>query len=527
MASWYSRHLNLHLKHVPARLVIQLRHSLGALLDQKQPFGRLALVQVLSIAGDAMVTISLAGSLFFSISPNAAKGKIILYLLVTMAPFAVVAPVLGPLVDRSASARRAIVAFSTGGRALLCLLMAADLRSLALFPEAFSILVLSRLYMLTKSTLVPILTSGKDASGNPSSKVSHHEGLATRNAQLALLASIAGALGSAVAVGILKGIGASWVLRVDIFIYLAGMVAGLRLPRRIGTRRLFSSQAGTGTGTDRTFDSGPGISSMTLGGIPEGSPESGDGLPTRDPMVAGGTRSNDVGSHRDVFGRGDRSGHGGVARHRYGSGYSSSAARQSLWMKAFVDPEVVLGLNLMSILRGLVGFFVFLIAFGLRRDHASTVWYGYVLVISGAGSLAGVLLVPRLRKVISEQSLLTAAVWLVMLGAGASALFGSIIAQGIVAFALGLGASGAQPAFDAIVQRLVPAALQGRAFARFQTRLQLSWVVGSLVSVMVAIPFVSGDIIVASVAGVSGLFYLAGRYGAGQRPSASGYGYGQ
>ncbi|MHB8263158.1 MAG: MFS transporter [Acidimicrobiales bacterium] len=521
MANWYSRHPNLHPRNVPVRLASQMRSSLGALLDQNQPFGRLALVQVLSIAGDAMVTISLAGSLFFSISPDAAKGKVILYLLVTMAPFAVVAPVLGPMVDRSTSARRAIVAFSTGGRALLCLLMAADLRSLALFPEAFSILVLSRLYMLTKSTLVPILTSGKDASGNMVSEASHHEGLATRNAQLALLASIAGALGSAVAVGILKGIGASWVLRVDIFIYLAGMVAGLRLPRRIGTRRQSFGQ--TGTGGDRTSRNGPGTSDVPPGGVLEEGWKPGDGSPARNPMIAGGARGGAAGGHGHISGPGEAAGLGGGDQHHYGSGHSSSAARQSLWMKAFVDPEVVLGLNLMSILRGLVGFFVFLIAFGLRREHAPTVWYGYVLVVSGAGSLAGVLLVPRLRKVVSEQSLLTAAAWLIMLGAGASAFFGSVIAQGIVAFTLGLGASGAQPAFDAIVQRLVPAALQGRAFARFQTRLQLSWVVGSLVSVMVAIPFVSGDIIVASVAGVTGLFYLAGRYGTGQRPAAGGY----
>ncbi len=449
------------------------------------------MVHVFSIAGDAMVTISLAGSLFFSISPNAAKGKIILYLLVTMAPFAIVAPILGPLVDRSTNVRRAIVALSTGGRALLCFLMASNLHSLALFPEAFSILVLSRLYMVTKSTLVPVLTSdqystsehqqsssGHGQSDDSAPRVegatpSYHEGLATRNAQLSLLASLAGTLGSSLAVGILKGVGASWVLRVDMLVYVGGMVAGLRLPRYIGRIRPRQHQSGT-----HVESSG----------------------------------------HED-FNEDDRQ-----TKHLHGHAEGVNAARQSLWMKAFVDPEVLLGLNVMSILRALVGFLVFLIAFGLRREHASMFWYGYALVASGAGSLIGILLVPRLRKRISEQSLLTAAVWLVMIGAGITAVFGSVVAQGILAFTLGLGSSGAQPAFDAIVQRLVPPVQQGRAFARFQTRLQLSWVLGSLISVMVAIPFVSGDIIVASVAGVSGLFYLAGRYGSSQRLSSGDYG---
>ena len=44
------------------------------------------------VAGDTMVTVALAGSLFFDISPTAARGRVTLSLLLTMAPFAVVAP---------------------------------------------------------------------------------------------------------------------------------------------------------------------------------------------------------------------------------------------------------------------------------------------------------------------------------------------------------------------------------------------------------------------------------------------------
>ena len=131
------------------------RQALHDLFDQSKPFGRLALVQVLMLAGDTLVTISLAGSLFFSISPTEAKSKVFLYLVLTLAPFAVVSPLLGPLIDRSRGARRAMVVFSAVGRLVICPFMARDIHSLLLFPEAFLILVLSKLYLVTRGALVP------------------------------------------------------------------------------------------------------------------------------------------------------------------------------------------------------------------------------------------------------------------------------------------------------------------------------------------------------------------------------------
>ena len=133
------------------------------------PFGRLALTHVLMTAGDTLFAVSLAGSLFFSISPTAAKDKVLLYLLLTMGPFAVVAPALGPLIDRSRGARRAMVVASALGRAVLCPFVARDIHSLLLFPEAFAMLVLSKVYLVTKGALVPEMAAlehaGEPASG--------------------------------------------------------------------------------------------------------------------------------------------------------------------------------------------------------------------------------------------------------------------------------------------------------------------------------------------------------------------------
>ena len=83
------------------------------------PFRRLARTHALMTAGDVAMVVSLAGSLFFSISPDAARSKVLLYLLVSFAPFAIVAPFIGPFIDRAPGGRRLIIQLTAVGRALL------------------------------------------------------------------------------------------------------------------------------------------------------------------------------------------------------------------------------------------------------------------------------------------------------------------------------------------------------------------------------------------------------------------------
>src|SRR5487761_2459382 len=210
------------------------------LFDQRTAFGRLALVHVIMMAGDTFVTVSLAGSLFFSVSPTEAKGKVLAYLLITIAPFAVVSPVLGPLIDRSANGRRILVAMSAGLRALLCWTMSQHLNSLWLFPEAFLVLISSKLYVVTRGALVPEMARTDQLRGHapsvgqagwPADGPEERRGFAGFNAQLTLLGTLAGLIAGASGAGLLKGVGASSVLIAATFVYLAATVASIRLQR--------------------------------------------------------------------------------------------------------------------------------------------------------------------------------------------------------------------------------------------------------------------------------------------------------
>ena len=119
------------------------------------PFQRLARVHAAATATDAVIAVALAGSIFFSISPDAARDRLALYLALTMAPFAVVTPLIGPVIDRMPGGRRAMILVTNLGRLVVALLMIRHLDTLWLFPEAFSLLVLQKSYAVAKSAVVP------------------------------------------------------------------------------------------------------------------------------------------------------------------------------------------------------------------------------------------------------------------------------------------------------------------------------------------------------------------------------------
>jgi hypothetical protein len=119
-------------------------------------FRDLAMTQAASTAADTLVALGLANTLFFAVPSAEARGRVALYLLLTVAPFAVIGPVLGRLLDRTSVPVRGLLVAAAAGRAVLAVLLLGRLGSLWLFPLAFGLLVLSRVHGITRNSLVPL-----------------------------------------------------------------------------------------------------------------------------------------------------------------------------------------------------------------------------------------------------------------------------------------------------------------------------------------------------------------------------------
>ena len=430
-----------------AKKLRQGTDRLGDYFDCSSRLGPIRRVHALSTMGDAFTTVALAGSLFFSISPTAARSKITLYLLLTVAPFGVVAPILGPLLDRNRGSRRIIVSASLVVRALMLLLMVRDLKSFLLFPEAFVFLVASKTYLVAKAALVPDLVDDTHIRaaetrrrfwrrqrgqqiGNPA--------LVVVNSGLSLLSAIVGFLGGAIAAGILKTpqLGSVWILRIGTAILILGAIQARHLR------------------TTRQLDPSP--------------------LPLLDTNTTASQTSS-----------------------------SKSAAK--------AGPSVLLAAAAMSVLRGSVGFFTFFIAFNFRKAHEPTYYFGLVLIASAFGSALATALTPRIRRLLAEESLLIAAlIFEATLGIIGAAISGHPI-EILMAATIGFVASSGKLAFDALVQYNIEPNTQGRAFARFETRFQLAWVLGALIPTIVDLPLEAGDLIIAFTALVAAISFSAGR----------------
>lgn len=179
------------------------------------PLDAYALAHMASAAGDALVAIALADSVFFSLPVGRAKVQVALYLALTMAPLAVAGPGLVPLLDRGGF-RRAIAFAAAAGRMITAVLAAPRFDSLLLFPIAFVLLVLSRVHVITKNGLTMAYAS-------------REEGLVRANARLGRIA-VAGALLASLPGLALLGLGGSTsVLYLAAFAYGVTMLLTLRL----------------------------------------------------------------------------------------------------------------------------------------------------------------------------------------------------------------------------------------------------------------------------------------------------------
>lgn len=139
-----------------ARGIRRATHAHGA---GESGLGKLIELHAVNGAGDVMITVALASTVFFSVPTDEARGRVALYLAITMAPFTLLAPVIGPLLDRLPHGRRAAMAGAMLARALLAITMSGAVATggLELYPAALGVLVCSKAYGVVRSAVVPRL----------------------------------------------------------------------------------------------------------------------------------------------------------------------------------------------------------------------------------------------------------------------------------------------------------------------------------------------------------------------------------
>ena len=358
---------------------------------------RLIELHAFNAAGDAAVAISLAGTLFFQVPTEQARGQVALFLGLTMLPFAIVAPLIGPFLDRFSQGRRWAIGSTMALRGFLCWVLADAVAtgSVALYPAALGCLVASKAYGVTRAAAVPRLLPDQLSLVKANSRIS--------------LAGVAGAAVSAPLAVLASTFGAQWSLRYAFAVFVGGTILAILLPERV------DHAAG---------DREPGW--------------------RRRPRPA-------------------------------------------------VPRPVVLGLRCNAGLRLLSGFLTMFMAF-LLRDEPFAGWetrpellLGLIIGAAGFGSTIGIALGSVLRNVKPEITVVVALVADAVVATVVALLYGLPTAV-LLGLTAGLAQSFGKLSLDALIQRDVPEATRASAFARSETLLQLSWVVGGFLGI--ALPLI-------------------------------------
>lgn len=189
----------------------------------RSKFQRLAFTHAAMMGGEAAMVVALADSFFFDVDPSGARSKVLGFLLVSFAPFLLVAPMIGPLIDRIRGGRRLIVQIVAVARIVLQLAMIRFVDDIALFPLVFAALVLQKTYLVSKSALVPAV-------------VRNETELVEANAKLGIIAGIAGVCAVVPAAALQFGVGTWATLLYGATMFGAALFAALRLPIELPVR---------------------------------------------------------------------------------------------------------------------------------------------------------------------------------------------------------------------------------------------------------------------------------------------------
>ncbi|MFE7529009.1 MFS transporter [Kitasatospora sp. NPDC057542] len=408
----------------------RIRRATAAEGAGESGLAKLIELHALNSFGDMLITVALASTIFFSVPTGEARGRVALYLLITMAPFALLAPVIGPLLDRLPHGRRAAMAMAMLARAVLAWTMAGVIvgGGIALYPAALGVLVASKAYGVVRSVVVPRLLPSRLSLVRANSRV-----------------TLAGLLATGVAAGVgglLHLIGPGWPLRGAFLVFVIGTLMAFHLPPAV--------------------DSAKGEQRAVL--------------------------------HAEVHGEGSH-----LIHHR------PSPVKASL---RTVGPSVILALRAMSAMKWLVGFLVMFLAFLLREEPVGglqpTAALGLVALAAGTGNALGSVLGSWLRTR-GPEATVTAMLLMATCATASAALWYGVVTVALVAGVAGMAASLGKLSLDALIQRDVPETVRTSAFARSETLMQLSWVAGGAVGILLPL---NGKVGLSIAAGVVALVLL-------------------
>ncbi|ALM39505.1 membrane protein [Streptomyces sp. FR-008] len=425
----------------PARGIRKVTHAQGA---GESGLGRLIELHGVNGAGDVMITVALASTVFFSVPTDEARGRVALYLAVTMLPFTLLAPVVGPLLDRLPHGRRAAMAGSMLARAVLALVLSGAVAtgSLEMYPAALGVLVASKAYGVVRSAVVPrLLPQGFS--------------LVKANSRVTLGGLLATGVAAPVGAG-LQMIGPGWPLYGACLLFLGGAFLSFRLPPKVdsarGERRalLAADEQHLAAAVDARWDP-----------------------VTTDDKTDDKTDSTDNKEEEK-----DRDG-------ERGKGKEKERRRKGPGLRT-VGPAVTHALAANACVRCQSGFLIFFLAF-LLREHPLTgqsaaVSLAVVGVAAGAGNALGTAVGAWLRARAPEVIIVTVVGALVAVAVSAAVFFGAAVVAVLGAVA-GFTQALAKLSLDALIQRDVPELVRTSAFARSETLLQMAWVVGGAIGI--------------------------------------------
>ncbi len=429
-------------------------------------------MQVLASAGDAAFAVALASTVL-ALPVGQARGQVAIFLLTTMAPFVLLAPFVGPLLDRYRRGRRWAIGTTLAVRAFLSWVLAGVVTdgSPWVLPLALLCLISTRAYAVALSAGIPLVRPRAIT-------------LVTANSRQSIATLVGIVCGSLVAAPVGR-FGPQWSLRVAFVLYVVATVLAIRLSARV--------------------DSLPSVAAM--GEAAPGEAAVGEG-PVGEAWVAQGP----VGEARVGEARVGEAPVGGTDAVGSGAAGTNPPLRETVrgaWRLTRthpLPPAVRAALTTASGAKLLAGFVTLFLVFLLQEEPLPGISdlfaMGLVVAAAGvgnaAGSVVGNRLGPRSPTVIASAMLVIAIVASVL--TAVSYALWSVIVLGLVSGAFG---QLAKLCLDALVQAETPEHLRSRIFSWSETRLQAAWVLGGgLGIVMPLIPWLGFAVATAALVAV-------------------------